>query len=819
MSYKSTRSSLLIDYYENDSGKVKLFTQLDTGLSVGDIVYIQGGDFDNVSILFLNDTNPYVNTELFGYTVLTVYPSTNAITIDYEYNGSLSVGTKTVISRTAFSAGEFIYGNFYDGVMGQEYPDLMKFGPETIPSFYSTSITALPLRMFNGVFKYGTFRAGRVGDFTGALISPVSVSGIKNTLITGGGISTVVTGINNDGLGYITLMDALEYGSDAYPSLMRFYNGTILGGEWINGIFDNGLMKSLFSTSIFTNGTANGGTFENVKWENGNASSVTFNNNTIRSTNLSVDGTNSFLRLHMTKENINLFSDTDYIMLTDIENPMSLIPAGGGYNEVVFEDSFLYVDQLTDRYIDDGTNTYYLEIAMPTWFDYMNIAAYNLMTGVTFAYVKAGVVSGSIFGGMLSNILETAYDNLQFGGVIGSTVVYNSTLLAGTITSSRIKSSYLKNGTASMSWIQDGRYGSINTSMVRVSGGVFESGQYSNTTFKYEPYGATGIILAGGYFDMSVADNNIYWDTINYMSGIFPTYSGPTYAYPGLVYANTNIVETEWLYQLPGSSLVPQQYAIANSGPYNSNKYSVVAALLTSLYEYDRPVDGDPVTFKVAASGTPVALDSFSTFITSPQAVQIDLLNDGHYKGLSPGVLPIESYDGNFKPTTSFPASYKMKILRPYPTYTYPVSYVITIVAKNLNTLVEYEYNLVYPATFALPATPPGEFYELYVKITSPGTNSLPGNALNVTTFTVDENAVPYAGSPFPAGQNIPDVYSPAPYTSPTSYKLTGVPPNSVIFAGNNTTFTYDITLGLNTRLLPGGPVTPTTVSAMFQLT
>lgn len=820
MSYKSTRTSLLIDYYENDSDKVKLFTQLDTGLSVGDVVYISGGDLDNVSILFLNDTNPYTNTELFGYKILAVYPSTNAITIDYDYSGSLSIGSKSVISRTAFSAGEFIYGNFYDGVMGQDgYENLMSFGPETIPSFYSSSISNLPLRMFNGVFKYGIFREGRIGDFTGALISPISTTGIKNTPIIGGGVTTTTTGINNDGLGYITLMDAFSYGNNTYPSLMHFYNGTILGGNWINGIFDSGYMKSSINTTIFTTGTANGGTLENVKWENGNASNVTFLNNTIKSTSLSVDGTNSFLRFHMTKENINLFSDTDYIIITDIENAMSLIPAGGGYNEVVFKDSFLYVDQLTDRYIDEGTNTYYLEIAMPTWFDYLNVAMYNQLTSITFAYVKTGIVSGSIFGGILSEYGSTDYSNLQFGGVIASAAVYSSTLLVGTINNSRIISSYLKNGSATMSWIQNGRYANINTNTACISGGVFEAGQYSNTTFKFEPYGATGVIIAGGYFDMSVADNNIYWDTINYMSGIFPTYSGPIYPYPGLVYTNTNIVETEWLYQLPGSAPAPQIYAIINNGAYNSNIYSVTAALLTSLNEYDRPVDGDPVTFKVAATGTPVALDTFSTFITSPQAVQIDLLNDAHYKGLPAGVLPFETYNGSFKPLTSFPASYKMKILRPYPTYTYPITYAITIVARNVNTLVEHEYTLVYPAVFALPVTPPGEFYEFYVKVVAPGADSLPGNALVVTNFTVAENTLPYAGSPFPPGQIIPNIYTPAPYSSPTIYQLYGMPPNSVIFPGNNTTFTYDVNLSVDTRLLPSSPAVPVSISAMFQLT
>jgi hypothetical protein len=72
MSYRNTRSTSLINYYENDSGKIKLFTELDTGLTVDDVVYISGGDLDNQKNLYLNSFDPYNNTNFYGYKIIAV---------------------------------------------------------------------------------------------------------------------------------------------------------------------------------------------------------------------------------------------------------------------------------------------------------------------------------------------------------------------------------------------------------------------------------------------------------------------------------------------------------------------------------------------------------------------------------------------------------------------------------------------------------------------------------------------------------------------------------------------------------------------------
>jgi hypothetical protein len=599
--------------------------------------------------------------------------------------------------------------------------------------------------------------------------------------------------------------------------LFKFYNGSILGGTWNNGVFDNGYLASKKYKLKWLDGIANNGIYENVMWSKGSANSGEFRNNTILSTNLTVDVIPNYLRIHLSKENIKLFDINDTIILNNIEPGFILNPIGI-YNEVEFRDSFQYTSTVNNVYINELTATYYVEIPIPLWLNYANLVFYNNLCNITFAYINKGNITASINGGIISDIANN-FDDVILGGNVTNVVINKCVYNNGNVTNSLIKNIYWRMGNITTSWIWNGRFNTINTNLCLINGGVIENGgNYDSTTFKYvSNLDAVGIILSSGYFTMSVADSNINWDNINYISGIFPTYSGPTVVYPGTLLTNTNVTETAWVYQPPTTTLIPQIYTIA-FGNYSSNLYHNFATIMSNLYEYDKPTINEAVSIKITNSGGVFPLDTFYKFLDTTDITQINNANIALYNG-SPSIGPVVSYPGNFKPAANFTASAKMKIYRNQPIITYPFGYTLTVVIRNLTTLVEFEYLSLYPAPMNITTTSPGQNFEILLKITAIGgtTNSLPSNAITTTTFTTTKNGLPYTTSPYGVGFVAPNLYGPVYYIAPQLYSVinttTGLP---VSFPGDVITDVYNINIVVNSRINPVSTVVPITVNAKF---
>ena len=144
-----SNASKLINYLQPLGIYLTFFTELDSNLNVGDLVFICGGNFDNTQYTDINSPNydPF-NSFATGYTVIAVdnTNNSNAITLNIEYGTSkfnINGETTTLfnplpvylteeellinpnqireayISKSYFKSGEFNGGVFNDGLMGE----------------------------------------------------------------------------------------------------------------------------------------------------------------------------------------------------------------------------------------------------------------------------------------------------------------------------------------------------------------------------------------------------------------------------------------------------------------------------------------------------------------------------------------------------------------------------------------------------------------------------------------------------------------------------------------------------------------------------
>jgi hypothetical protein len=140
----------LVNYAQNDNGKLKLFTELSHTFNVDDTIYIIGGHYDNTSEL-LNVTDfsvltPYIhNPFLAGYKVISVDYANNSFTIDYDttdltliypygevnnrfgdsqdninlsYNNDIN--RFSYASKNVFLSGDMRQGTISDGIFGND---------------------------------------------------------------------------------------------------------------------------------------------------------------------------------------------------------------------------------------------------------------------------------------------------------------------------------------------------------------------------------------------------------------------------------------------------------------------------------------------------------------------------------------------------------------------------------------------------------------------------------------------------------------------------------------------------------------------------
>ena len=121
------RTVSLLNYAQAAQGKTAFYTELDSGVVVGDRVFIIGGPFDNVSALH----NPGLLTSLFteqawkGYAVESVNRILNEVVLNIDFVAGVqpcvinNAVVEVQLCKSAFLNGSFKAGQWQEGVFGQ----------------------------------------------------------------------------------------------------------------------------------------------------------------------------------------------------------------------------------------------------------------------------------------------------------------------------------------------------------------------------------------------------------------------------------------------------------------------------------------------------------------------------------------------------------------------------------------------------------------------------------------------------------------------------------------------------------------------------
>ena len=141
MSIQSTskNSAKVVQHNQDSNNNLILYTELNTDISVGQLVFVIGGSLDNT---LLELTNIYAN----GYKVLFI--DGNAITLDITTPEEIDI-SNTYLSITSMLSGEFNGGNFNGGSVGKYNTDSVLFNNKDTSAQFN-----------NGIFIGGDFLQG-----------------------------------------------------------------------------------------------------------------------------------------------------------------------------------------------------------------------------------------------------------------------------------------------------------------------------------------------------------------------------------------------------------------------------------------------------------------------------------------------------------------------------------------------------------------------------------------------------------------------------------------------------------------------------------
>lgn len=267
---RDSRTVFLLDTTSNDNGRLRVYTELDAGLNIGDTVYVIGGGLDRFhSFERASSLSALYSGNLWaGYKVHAFDRVINAVTLDVPYNAAVTIRVdgltgntgRAVLCKNAFLNGDFRKGTWKEGSFGQQNKPK---GRATFGVSAGQQTAAVTL-WANGIWQNGVMRSGYFYSRT----DPFSRPTYKFELSGAVRVPVPVTA-NNGGLGYNVWMKG-DWGTSALAAENATWNnGSFQGGNWYNGAFYKGEMASVVERAIWTDGTWSAGTAVNVVWRAG----------------------------------------------------------------------------------------------------------------------------------------------------------------------------------------------------------------------------------------------------------------------------------------------------------------------------------------------------------------------------------------------------------------------------------------------------------------------------------------------------------------------------------------------------------------------
>lgn len=655
MANRITRSVKLLNYIQNDNGLTKFYSELDSGLIIGDYVYFSGGNYDNSSTSYNNSFNPFSNKK---YVVKSINNNDNSFTLNITYTGTnVQIADEDVfISRTCFITGQIAYPNIGDGIFGRLY--------KTNDLIIGTSVIPSPIRNINPVYLYqGIFNGGEIKQIQWAKYAfSGPVPSINSNKVQLANIPIkVAVGANNDGFGYSLFRSGI-FGSSNYGlNFIKWNNGKFYGGIFENGIWYNGEMSSIYDICSFVTGTWNNGIAKDVIWYDGTwLNGSWYGANNINIISMSINGGN--LRCVVEDKYLELFSNGDDILLTGILGTGQTVDGDSDYNNYIA--TVNNSNPLSDGYIQFT----YPSSVLPLSFNYINAK-------ITFSkFIKGNFSGGIAYNGVFGNTGLTADTDINFIGT-GYSIVFLNGYLNGTINRSNMYgSSKLYNGLYNFSnitgsSIYDGQLKDSNINECNFDGGFFINSTSIGSSIGNSLNLSSKVIWVNGTFINSIANENILWKKVNYVNGqwAYPA-SYLQYMIPNTTYINYGTITTM---QLPIAG--NQTYNIIQDNLGTLKTPAVATALRLSPYFVDVSL-GDPIGvieyngtsylngYKYLASGDITNIDSANLSVSwqSPSATPVintnkTLLNASTGTGRT-------NYEIYKKSTDSFPDTWLFRI-------------------------------------------------------------------------------------------------------------------------------------------------------------